>query len=87
MTDDAQPTTEWDYPSPSGASASSLPSAPEPVQTQETPAGVEALAEVIHPHMKAVRDRGDYIVGPASDEAARAILAAGYRKVANDEDV
>jgi hypothetical protein len=35
----------------------------------------ETIARTIHHHMRRVRDRGDYIVLPASKEAADAVLA------------
>lgn len=44
----------------------------------------EQAAQVIHHHMKAVRDRGDYIVGPASNDAATAALAPIVRAVTDE---
>lgn len=35
---------------------------------------VDSVSRVIHQHMQKVRDRGDYMVGPAADEAARETL-------------
>jgi hypothetical protein len=49
------------------------------------PEQVERAAGAIHRHMQAVRDRGDYIVGPASDEAAQDALAALADAIGGDQ--